>query len=414
MTAVFLLLVAVPAEQVAALVGDGVILESEVRAYVSYLTNDPALRDAFATPEEARRYALDDLVARKLLLQQAEIDSIQVTAEEVESRLKTMIENIKSNFPSEADFYQELDKANIRLDDLKNHYRENIRTQLILSRLVGKQILPTLTISPIAIRAFFDEHKDSIAVVPARLKLAHIIVPIRQSEDEQKKGFERALEVYKLLLAGGDFAVIAQEFSDDANSRKAGGMLGKLKKGEAFAEFEEKIFNLKPGEVSQPFPTRLGFHIVEVLNKGPDWVLARQILIKVDVTKADTSAAEQRAALVARLANQGVDFDSLARQYSYAPDVDLGEVTVKQLLPPLDSIVKKLEAGQASSPLLTPWGYQVLYVRDKVPEKERTFEEMRDYIYDYLSRQEQERIFKIYVDELKTKTFVQLFPPFGS
>ncbi len=407
---ILLLLWTVPAEQVAAYVGDGVILESEVQSYVSYLTNDPSLRDAFATPDAARQYALDDLIARKLLMHQAEIDSVEVSDEEIESRLGTMIENLKSNFPSEADFYQELEKANLRLDDLKNHYRENIRTQLILSRLVNKQVVPSITVSPIAIRAFYDEHKDSIAVVPARIKLAHIIVPIRQSETEQKRGFERALEVYKLLMSGGDFGVIAQEFSDDYNSRKSGGMLGKMKKGEALAEFEEKVFALKPGEVSQPFPSRLGFHIVEVLNKGPDWVLARQILIKVDVTKSDTTAAEQVAARVVKLANEGADFDSLAKQYSYAPDVDLGEVVVKQLLPPLDAAVKDLGPGQASAPLLTPWGYQVLYVRDKVPEKELSFEEMRDYIFEYLTRQEQEKIFKLYVDELKEKTFVQIFP----
>lgn len=410
MTAVLFLLLAVPAEQVAAYVGDGVILESEVQAYAAYLVNDPAFRDAFATPDSARRYALDDLIARKLLVRQAEIDSIEVTGEEIEARLGTMIENMKSNFPSEADFYQELEKANLRLDDLKEHYRENIRTQLILTRLVNKQVVPSITVSPIAIRAFYDEHRDSIAVVPARIKLAHIIVPIRQSEAEQKRGFERALEVYKLLLAGGDFGVIAQEFSDDPNSRKAGGMLGKLKRGEVLAEFEENLFGLKPGEVSQPFPTRLGFHIVEVLNKGPDWVLARQILIKVDVTRSDTTAAEQAAARVVRLANEGADFDSLAKQYSYAPDVDLGEVVVRQLLPPLDTAVKDLEPGQASAPLLTPWGYQVLYVRDKVPEKNLSFEEMRDYIFEYLTRQEQEKIFKLYVDELKEKTFVRVFP----
>ena len=407
---ILLLLWMVPAEQVAAYVGDGVILESDVQSYVSYLTNDPSLRDAFATPDAARQYALDDLIARKLLMHQAEIDSVEVSEEEIESRLGTMIENLKSNFPSEADFYQELEKANLRLDDLKNHYRENIRTQLILSRLVNKQVVPSITVSPIAIRAFYDEHKDSIAVVPARIKLAHIIVPIRQSETEQKRGFERALEVYKLLMSGGDFGVIAQEFSDDYNSRKSGGMLGKMKKGETLAEFEEKVFTLKPGEVSQPFPSRLGFHIVEVLNKGPDWVLARQILIKVDVTKSDTTAAEQVAARVVKLANEGADFDSLAKQYSYAPDVDLGEVVVKQLLPPLDAAVKDLGPGQASAPLLTPWGYQVLYVRDKVPEKDLSFEEMRDYIFEYLTRQEQEKIFKLYVDELKEKTFVQIFP----
>jgi len=406
----FLALAAVLADQVAACVGKDVILESEVTAAVSFLNSDPAVQNLFKDPKELRDYALNDLVSRRLLLIQAETDSISVSDEDIEAELNNTLENLKSQFPSEADFYQELEKAGIQLEDLKQNYRQNIRTKAILSRLVAKKIVPNIMVSPTAIRQFYEEHKDSMAVVPGRVKLAHIILPIKQSEAEQKKGFERALEVYKLLVSGGDFGVIAQEFSDDANSRKFGGMLGKIKKGESFSEFEEKIFELKPGTPSQPFPTRLGFHIVEVMNKGPDWVLARQILIKVDVSRADTLNAEKTANRISELANQGANFDSLAKIYTYAPDVDLGEVIFNRLMPPLDTVVKGLEAQQASAPILTPWGYQILFVREKVPEKKLAFEEMRDYIYRYLYEQEQEKIYKLYIEELKEKTFVKIFP----
>jgi peptidyl-prolyl cis-trans isomerase SurA len=406
----FLTLAALLADQVAACVGKDVILESEVAAAVSFLNSDPAVQKLFNDPKELRDYALNDLVSRKLLLIQAETDSISVSDEDVEEELNNTLENLKAQFPSEADFYQELEKAGIQLEDLKQNYRQNIRTKAILSRLVAKKIVPNIMVSPTAIRKFYEAHKDSMAVVPGRVKLAHIILPIKQSETEQKKGFERALEVYKLLLSGGDFGIIAQEFSEDANSRKFGGMLGKIKKGESLTEFEDQIFKLKPGVPSQPFPTRLGFHIVEVMNKGPDWVLARQILIKVDVSKADTLSAEKTANRVSELANQGADFDSLAKIYTYAPDIDLGEVIFNRLMPPLDSVVKVLEARQASAPILTPWGYQILFVREKVPEKKLAFEEMRDYIYRYLFEQEQEKIYKLYIEELKEKTFVKILP----
>lgn len=407
----FLALAAVLADQVAADVGNDIILESEIAAAVNFMGSDPAVQNLFKDPKELRDYALNDLISRKLLLAQAEIDSIKVPDDEVEARMNAAIDNLKTQFPSEADFYQELAKAGIQLEDLKKNYRDNIRTQQILAQLVAKKIVPNIMVSPTAIRKFYEDHKDSMAVIPGKVKLAHIILPIKQSEAEQKTGFDRALEVYKLLLTGGDFGVIAQEFSDDPNSKQFGGMLGKIKKGESFNEFEGKVFDLKPGVVSQPFPTRLGFHIVEVLNKGPDWVLARQILIRVEVSKADTSIAEKLARRITDLANHGADFDSLAKIYTYAPDVDLGEVITNRLMPPLDSAVKDLEAKQASAPILTPWGYQILYVREKVPEKKLSFEEMRDYIYRYLFEQEQEKIYKLYIDELKEKTFVKVFPP---
>lgn len=405
-----LIIITVPAEQIAAIVGADIILETEVIENIVFLANDPMAQKMFSSPEELRDYVVNELISSKLLLAQAESESITVSNEEIQNRVKEMIENLKQRFPSEADFYKALQEQNITIEDLKKNYEDNIRTKMIMQQLVEKKLATKIMISPITVARFYEENKDTIAIVPGRVKLAHILLAIRPSEDELKKGFERALDVYKLLLAGAEFNVIAMEFSEDANSKKQGGMLGRIKKGETLDEFEKVIFTLKPGVMSQPFPTRLGYHIVEVLNKGADWVLARQILIKVDVTKSDTVTCENLAEKIKNLINQGTNFDSLAKEYSNDPNIDLGDFFIKQLTPPFDEVVKSLDQGQVSEPILTPYGYHLIYLKEKVAEKSLTFEELRDQIYQYLYQQELQNHYTRLIDELKAKTFVKTFP----
>uniref|UniRef100_A0A7C4XLL7 peptidylprolyl isomerase n=1 Tax=candidate division WOR-3 bacterium TaxID=2052148 RepID=A0A7C4XLL7_UNCW3 len=406
----FFLIFAAQADQIAAIVGDEVVLESEVSEYAEFLSNDPMAQRMFTNYQELRDYVIQELVSRKLLFNQAEVESITISNEEVQDRVKEVMEEVKKRFPSEADFFKALEEQGLTLEELNLKYTENIRIELVMRQLIQKKFATKITISPVAVKNFYEDNKDSIAVVPGRIKLAHILLAIRPSEEAMKDAFQRALEVYQLLMSGGEFGVIAREFSEDENSKRNGGMLGRVKKGETFEEFEKVIFSLKPGIVSTPFPTRLGYHIVEILNKGRDWVLARQILIKVAITKADTMRCENLARKIVEQIKKGADFDSLAKQYSNASNIDLGEFFIKQFTPPYDEIVAKLKPGEISEPILTPEGFHLLYAREKTEEKFLTFEEMRDQIYQYLYQQELQRLYNQLVDELKSKTYVKVFP----
>ena len=399
------------ADQVAAFVASDVILLSEVSENVSILVNDPVARKMFSTETEMNEYVVDQLVSNRLLLIEAEAESIYVTDDEVAPLVNQNIENLKSNFPSEADFFTYLEEQSINLEELKDYYHENLKSRLIMERLISKKFASKIMISPIAVKHFYEENKDSIAAVPGRVKLAHILLPIVPSQDELMKGFEKATEVYKLLLAGADFGVIAEEFSEDENSRRKGGMLGKIRRGETIEDFEAIVFKLKPGAVSQPFATRLGYHIVEVLNKSLDWVLLRQILIKVSVTRQDTLRTSNLAGRLKELVQSGVDFDSLAKQHSRDPNIDLGEFDTERLTPPFDKVVKEIEEGEVSEPVLTPYGYHLLYVREKVPQRTLSFEELRDQIMQYLYQQEIQKKYDELIGELKEKSFVKIFYP---
>lgn len=404
-------LAATLADQIAAFVGSDVILQSEVSENIGILANDPMAMQMFSSEQEVNEYVVEQLVANKLLLIEAEQESIFVDDDEVVPMVNQNVDNLMSNFPSEADFFKYLEDQGLSLSELKDYYRKNLKSRMIMERLISKKFASKIMISPIAVKEFYEENKDSIANVPGRVKLSHMLLPIVPSQDEMVRGFERATDVYKLLLTGGDFAIIAQEFSEDENSRGRGGMLGKIRKGETIEDFEAVVFSLKPGTLSQPFPTRLGYHIVEVLNKGSDWVLLRQILIKVDITRQDTLRVKQQAQEIEALIRAGTDFDSLAGIHSKDPNIDLGEFYIDRLTPPFNEVVKDMDEGEVSEPILTPYGYHLLYVREKVAQRTLTFEELRDQIMQYLYQQEIQEKYDELLAELKERIFVKTLYP---
>lgn len=409
MNLILFLICSALADKIAAIVDDEIILKSEVNEYVSFITSDPNFQKNFTGSENLYSNVVNGLIARRLLLSQAERESISVSRDEIVKRAQERLEGVKQRFPSEADFYKYLEELNLTIDEVRKNTEDSIKTELIMQQLVQKKLAMKILISPVRVKNFYEENKDSIAIVPGRIKLAHILLAIRPSEDSLRKGFQRAIEIYQLLMNGADFATVAQEFSEDENSRKNGGMLGRIKKGETLEEFERAIFALKPGIISQPFPTRFGYHIVEVLNKGSDWVLARQILIKVLPVRADSLRYEKLGENIRNLVKQGANFDSLAKIYSIIPEVDLGEFFIRQFTPPYDEIIKNLEESELSEPILTPEGYHLLYAREKIPEKFLSFEEMRDQIYQYLYWQELQTLYSKYIEEIETRTFVEIF-----
>ncbi|MCX7994588.1 MAG: peptidylprolyl isomerase [candidate division WOR-3 bacterium] len=408
MNLILLIIFSTLADEITAIVDEQIILRSEVDEYVSYIMSDPGMLGNFSE-SEIRKDVIKGIISKKILIREAEKESIAVAREDILKRVEERIELVKQRFPSEADFYKALDAQGLSLDQLRRNYEDSIRTEFLMQQLVQKKLASKIMISPVMVKKFYEENKDSIAILPGKIKLAHILIPIRPSEDSLKKGFERAVEVYQLLMSGADFATVAQEFSEDESSAKKGGMLGKIRKGETIEEFERTVFTLKPGVISQPFPTRLGYHIVEILNKGTDWVLARQILIKVLPTKFDTIRSERLAMKIKELVKQGADFDSLAKIYSAVPEIDIGEFFIKQFMPPYDTIIAKLETNDVSEPILTPDGYHLLYAREKIPERLLSFEDLREQIYQYLYWQELRSLYMAYIEEIEKKTFIEIF-----
>jgi len=403
MIALVFFLYATTAERIVAKVGGNLILENEIDEAAVYFSLQLG-----TSPAEIKERLLNDAIERRLLLIEAEKESISVEKEEVEAMLAETIADISRRFPSREDFEAALKNENLTTEELKNRSRKEAAEKLLVNRLIEKKIAPTISVSPTELRRYYEEHKESIAVRPATVKVKHIMIYVKPSEATIMDAARRIGEVQNLLARGGSFATLAREFSEDENSRKRGGMLGKLKRGETFEEFEKAVWSMKPGEISQPFQTRLGFHIVEVLNRDKESMLLRQILIKVKPNAQDTERARELAKKVQVLIKDDSTFDAAAKKYSDEPEYDLGEYVEDQIRPPFDEVVKKVPAGQASEPFTTPIGYHILYVSERVESKILTFDEIRDQLYGFLYQMKLKEKYDLLIGNLKKEIFVQV------
>ncbi|WP_254871034.1 peptidylprolyl isomerase [Bacillus sp. Marseille-Q1617] len=188
--------------------------------------------------------ALETLIAEKIVELESEENDITIKDSKVDEELQT----IKDSYGDEEAFVEALTSSGASLESVKN----NIETFLLTEKLLQDRI----SITDEQVKEYFETNKDSFAQTE-QVEASHILV-----EDE-----ETAKEVKGKLDEGGDFAELAKEYSTDTSNAESGGELGFFAKGEMVAEFEEKAFSMKAGEISEPVKTEFGYHIIKVTDK---------------------------------------------------------------------------------------------------------------------------------------------------
>ncbi len=190
--------------------------------------------------------ALEQLIARKLIAQEAAAKGITVTEEELDEDIQSIID--ESFQGSRDDFLNVLEFYGINEDS----FREDARLNLLVRKLAMTQIDPTEE----ELTAFFEERK-SLFEEPETVEARHILVETQEEADE----------IVDLLRDDGDFAELAAERSMDQSNKDNAGYLGFFGRGEMVMEFEEAVFALEIGELSDPVQTTFGFHVIELLDR---------------------------------------------------------------------------------------------------------------------------------------------------
>lgn len=197
---------------------------------------------------------LDQLVARELLLQDGEERGIAPDEDDIEAQL----EQIRSQFPSEDAFEEALEQQNLTLEEIES----DIAEQMIIEEILESDVLSDSDIGEDAAREFYDENPD-LFETPPQVRASHILVLTQNlEEDEQAEAREKIETVQDELEAGGDFAELAREYSDDGTAED-GGDLGFFSEGQMVPEFEEVAFDLDVGETSDIVETQFGYHIIQ-------------------------------------------------------------------------------------------------------------------------------------------------------
>jgi peptidyl-prolyl cis-trans isomerase C len=150
---------------------------------------------------------------------------------------------------------------------------ELIANNFLAFQYLQKEVLSKVTVSDKEAKAYYDKNTD-LFKTPEQVKARHILVQVAKeaTEEDKKKLKEKAEDLLKKVQAGGDFAKLAEENSDDPGTKTKGGDLGFFSKGAMVPAFEQAAFALKPGEVSGVVESDFGYHIIKVDEKKAEVV----------------------------------------------------------------------------------------------------------------------------------------------
>jgi peptidyl-prolyl cis-trans isomerase SurA len=360
----------IPLEGIAAVVGDEIILSSQVAQQYAYLKQNGYSDDGGLYCE-----VLEQFIIQKLLVARAKLDSLKVTDEQVERELDRRLDIMISQLGSR-EVLEEIYGKPIPL--LKAELREEVREQLLAEEMRQK-ITEKVQVTPQQVRDFFAQIPvDSLPYLPAEVELSQIVFYVKPSEEEKARVRERLEAIREEIVSGRmEFSAAARAFSQDLGSARQGGYLGEFTRGQMVPEFERMVFSVPIGEVSPVFETPFGFHIVLVEKRMGNKAEARHILIQPSVTEADverTKAALET--LRSQILRDSISFTRAAIEFS--EDVETRQTggrlvdreTGKYRIPldALDAelyfIVDKLKPGQISEPVVwtTPTGRKAVRI----------------------------------------------------
>ncbi|MCS7153960.1 MAG: peptidylprolyl isomerase [Bacteroidia bacterium] len=343
-------------EGIAAVVGDEIILESQVRQQYAYLKQSGVRDDGGLYCE-----VLEQFIIQKLLLVRARLDSLKVSDEQVERELDRRIQIITAQLGSPEAVVEIYGKP---LPVLKQELRTEIRNQLLAEEMRQK-ITADVKVTPKEVRDFYESiPSDSIPFIPAEVELSQIVFWAKPSPLERERTKEKLEEIRREIMAGKmEFSSAARAFSQDLASARQGGDLGEFTKGRMVPEFERMAFSVPIGEVSPVFETPFGFHILLVEKRTGNKVKARHILLQPTITEADVEEAKQRLSILReQILRDSITFTRAATEFSEdLPSKQTGgrfmdeetgsyRIPLDQLDPELYFVVDRLKPGEVSEP----------------------------------------------------------------
>ncbi len=369
-------------------VGDYVILDSDIdKTYLELKTQ------GIETKEISRCQMLGKLLEDKLYAHQAIQDSIVVTDAEVNSKLEEQVSYMVEQLGSMDKVIQYFKKSSEQ--DFRTELFEIIKTNKLTAEM-QKKIVDEVTITPEEVRDFFKKiPKEDLPVFGAEMELAQIVVKPQVSKEaeqaviDQLKGFKK-----DVLENGASFFSKAVLYSEDPGSRSSGGFYKMNRKTQFVKEFKDVAFSLQEGEISEPFKTEFGYHIIYLEKIRGQEVDLRHILIAPKVSDDAMKAAKEKIELIRkRILDKEITFEEAARTMSDQKETrnDGGVLTnpktqdkrfeLTKMDPSLYSLVANLKDGDVSYPTLDeePTGkfYKIMAVKNKF--EEHTADYSKDY-----------------------------------
>lgn len=371
----------VVADKIIAVIGDKIVLKSDIENSLADMQ-----RQGMELPQNATCLTLEQAMGIKALVLQAEKDSLPVTDEEIEVDIDNRIRNYINQLGSK----DELEKvAGKSVYQMKEDFREAIRDQKMAQAMRNK-VVQDIHITPKEVQEYFNKiPNDSLFLYESELEIGQIVIFPKASREAEEYCVEQ-LKEYKQQIETGkkDFCVVTANNSEDPGSKdKCGQYEINRSQKDLDRDWLSKAFSLKEGQISNPFKTRFGYHILQLISRAGDDAVVRHILKIPQVTKIELKEGlEKLDSVRSKLIAGTISFGEAVAKYSnddasrFTAGILQGRdgsfLTIDQLDKDMVVMMKDLKVGQYSQPVefadeSGKKGLRIVYLKTKTnPHRE--------------------------------------------
>lgn len=361
--------------------------------------------------EQLAKEVLERLILEKIQVQLAKESGIKVDDYAVDQAEQSVA---RQNDVSVDEMHRRLAQDGIS----KQRFREDLRNQLLALRVREREVEARVRVSDLEVDQYLREQQRDAAPGKMELNLGHILVKVAENAgpEEVARRQARAQEVLDKLRDGGDFTVLAREYSD-APEGPNGPVLG-LRPADRYPElFVNAVQQAAVGTLVGPLRSPAGWHILKLVDRThggvPTVALqshARHILLRVAAGLSERQAAERLEDLRQRVLRGQADFATLAREYSQDGSAksggDLGWAGPGRYVPEFEQVLNALQPGEISQPVVSRFGVHLIELLER-REARLTQREQRDMLRDTVREKKLDEAFTTWIQEARGRAYVE-------
>jgi len=409
-------------DRIVATVGNNPILQSEVDAQYRQ-----AVEQGEPETDATRCKVFEELLYQKLLLAQAQKDSLSVTEAQVEQEMDRRLQYYIRQFGSEEKFTEFYGKT---VDEFKVDFRENMRN-LLLAQQMQNKVIGDVTVTPNEVKEYFNSiPTDSLPFINEEVEIGQIVKAPVVTPEAKKMAKEKIEEIRTRIASGkASFATMAALYSEDPGSAAKGGVYEKIQRGQFVPEWDALAFKLPPGELSPVFETIYGYFIIQVIERRGEEVDARSLLIspKVEtldllkaklsldtiynILQADTISFAEAAARYSTDAESKHNGGLMVNPFTGSTRFEMDELG--QYDQNLAFAISKIKVGEYTKamPFTTSEGkqaYRIIYLKTNVPAHQANLKDDYQKIQSGAIAVKQQKLINKWISKKLAGTFVKI------
>lgn len=416
-----------PADKILAVVGrNRIILQSELDIQFSQLKmQDPS------TDDTLKCHLLQQMIVQKLLVEQAERDSLLVSDEEVEGTIDNRIRQFIRQYGSREKLEEVAGKT---VYQLKEENKETFKEQLMSERMQAK-ILENIKVTPSEVQSFYNKiPADSLPFYPATVEVGQIVIDPAVSPELDEYARKKIEDIRnQIVTEGKSFEVLAGIYSDDPGSRDNGGRYNDVTRSGGWAtEFVSAAFKLQNGEVSPVVKTQFGYHIIQMIQRKGEAADLRHILVRQERTSADFKKAMEKLDSVRSLLVAGtISFPEAVGKFStdeaakttggmiVDPATGGAQLEIDKLDPALVMMLDTLKPGSFSQPqsFATERGEQstrIVYLKSRTEPHKANLKDDYSKIQQVALSQKQGKRIELWIMDRIPNFYIKVDPQYQS